>query len=587
MDSWAYRGDNEAADCDCGAREPRVDRQERRAAQAAIPELQPFCDKRRLLDTSIKELELSVRSHNCLWKERILTIGDLIRRTEDEIAGIRSLGRISLDEIKRQLREHGLYLGSVAGTTEAEDGEKRLLDASVDELALSVRPRNCLRHENIRTIGDLIHRTESEIAEIRNLGRRSLEEITKRLEDLGLKLSEEADDREALRGLICLENAAVFKDELVHAIRRMLSSNRRRLACFLAYHGVEGERKVTLQAIADNAAAYGFVRTVTRERVRQVIANAERRIRLESSRVKFVQWEASVAAAGADLPKSVDTFLTLFGYGESESPDHTFRMIEFFSDVFGLDFPFEIRSVTGVGALVFDRASEGIFDALGGLPSAAGGAYSSSTEVARKLCIGEQTLARAIDGSVRWEFLDENRQYFWSPPSLPPTDFGRTGNAVLTGLCKVFSVTARVRTTDLALSVARDRVFRKRVTTTRAIPLSVLEGIAERSGLFEVRNDEIVRRDGLEWCAIGTRDAALLAICVECGRVVTSSVLYSKLRSRGISRENANQVITYSPFLVHTVSGAWEQKGVYKFVPKPDSIDLRGFAVRNGRDSRK
>lgn len=65
----------------------------------------------RLLDTPVEELELSVRSSNCLRNENIRTIGDLTRKTEDEIAKTRNFGKKSLDEIKQRLAERGLHLG--------------------------------------------------------------------------------------------------------------------------------------------------------------------------------------------------------------------------------------------------------------------------------------------------------------------------------------------------------------------------------------------------------------------------------------------------------------------------------------------
>ncbi len=65
----------------------------------------------RLLDTPVEELDLSVRSSNCLRNENIRTIGDLTRKTEDEIAKTRNFGRKSLDEIKQRLGDRGLHLG--------------------------------------------------------------------------------------------------------------------------------------------------------------------------------------------------------------------------------------------------------------------------------------------------------------------------------------------------------------------------------------------------------------------------------------------------------------------------------------------
>ena len=66
---------------------------------------------RQLLSTPVEELELSVRSANCLHKENIRTIGELTKKTEDDIAKTRNFGKKSLTEIKEKLAEWGLHLG--------------------------------------------------------------------------------------------------------------------------------------------------------------------------------------------------------------------------------------------------------------------------------------------------------------------------------------------------------------------------------------------------------------------------------------------------------------------------------------------
>lgn len=66
---------------------------------------------KRLLDTPVEELELTVRSSNCLKNAGIKTIGDLAKKTEDEIAKTRNFGKKSLLEIKEKLSEWGLTLG--------------------------------------------------------------------------------------------------------------------------------------------------------------------------------------------------------------------------------------------------------------------------------------------------------------------------------------------------------------------------------------------------------------------------------------------------------------------------------------------
>ncbi|MDR1618291.1 MAG: DNA-directed RNA polymerase subunit alpha [Treponema sp.] len=66
---------------------------------------------RQMLSTPVEELELSVRSSNCLKNANIKTIGELVRKTEDDIAKTRNFGKKSLQEIKEKLKEWNLNLG--------------------------------------------------------------------------------------------------------------------------------------------------------------------------------------------------------------------------------------------------------------------------------------------------------------------------------------------------------------------------------------------------------------------------------------------------------------------------------------------
>jgi len=66
---------------------------------------------RKVLSTPVEELELSVRSSNCLKNANIKTIGELTRKTEDDIARTRNFGKKSLQEIKEKLKEWNLSLG--------------------------------------------------------------------------------------------------------------------------------------------------------------------------------------------------------------------------------------------------------------------------------------------------------------------------------------------------------------------------------------------------------------------------------------------------------------------------------------------
>ncbi len=82
---------------------------------------------RKLLDTPVEELELSVRSSNCLKNANIRSIGDLTARTEDDIAKTRNFGKKSLLEIKEKLKEWNLSLGM----TDYSEIKRSLREASL------------------------------------------------------------------------------------------------------------------------------------------------------------------------------------------------------------------------------------------------------------------------------------------------------------------------------------------------------------------------------------------------------------------------------------------------------------------------
>ena len=63
---------------------------------------------------------------------------------------------------------------------------KKILTTSVDDLELSVRSHNCLKAANIKTMGDLVRKDESEMLKFKNFGRKSLNELVEKLESMGL-----------------------------------------------------------------------------------------------------------------------------------------------------------------------------------------------------------------------------------------------------------------------------------------------------------------------------------------------------------------------------------------------------------------
>ena len=63
------------------------------------------------LNISLSQLNLSVRASNCLESENILTVRDLVQRTEDQLLELRNFGDTTLTEVKQKLHELSLHLG--------------------------------------------------------------------------------------------------------------------------------------------------------------------------------------------------------------------------------------------------------------------------------------------------------------------------------------------------------------------------------------------------------------------------------------------------------------------------------------------
>jgi DNA-directed RNA polymerase subunit alpha len=154
--------------------------------------------RNQILRIPVTDFELSVRSRNCLAKMNIETLGDLIMKNEPELLAYKNFGETSLLEIKAILAQKGLRLGqgledrAQAEQEEIEEIEKgvdpEVLNRPIETLNLSIRSRRCMERLKIRSIRDLIHKSEVELMAAKNFGMTSLNEVKEKLDELGLKL---------------------------------------------------------------------------------------------------------------------------------------------------------------------------------------------------------------------------------------------------------------------------------------------------------------------------------------------------------------------------------------------------------------
>ena len=155
--------------------------------------------KEKVLNMKVEELDFSSRTLNALKRAGIDTVEEIISYTEDEIIKVRNIGETGFTEILKKLkglglsfREREIYtMGMLIERPEVK-GEK-VLEMTIEELELSVRTYTCLKRAGINTVDDLLQRTESDMIKIRNLGKKSLDEVILKLSALGLSLMDEPE----------------------------------------------------------------------------------------------------------------------------------------------------------------------------------------------------------------------------------------------------------------------------------------------------------------------------------------------------------------------------------------------------------
>lgn len=538
-----------------------------------------------VLSMHVDELPFTVRVSNCLQREKITCVADLVRKTPTELLVLQNMGVTSVHDVQRTLSTFKLRLGmssdDVSTMLRVRSTDTQDCDAFLDVM-------NLLARSGVRRVSEVTRMTSDDILALPDLGPDALAVLENGLRLWGLCLrpvSQEAGALDAVGGNADVgpERPESVREELTDTITRLLEDVRGvSPRGFLAYHGVDGASRSTLQEIGDAGNLYGFSRPVTRERVRQVLTRTERRLTARSRRARFALWKTTVETARHRVPASSQTFASWFGYRTVSNPNRVIEMLQQCADLFKLEFPFDVQTWSEIGSLVV-VPDQHVDSLVSHLRQAMRGPYVDLVELSGQTGAEADFVARIVDASPQFEFLDDTRRYFWKRPYLPLQNFTITGNAILTSLCKVFSVAARVTSADLALSLPRDRMFRKARSIVK-IPPSVLEGVAEKSGLFEAKDGQIARKRGKEWSVLGQRDLALLTICAEHGRVVPSHVIYSELVRFGLTRENAASVVAYSPFLVHTQAGLGHREGLYKFVVQPDDIDLGELRRKAGSD---
>jgi len=119
---------------------------------------------------------------------------------DDALKESAAIMRHHLDVFDQVSRESVEFESESKEISEEQNRLRKLLNMSVNEIELSVRAANCLNNANITTVGELALKSEQEMLKYRNFGKKSLNEIKAKLEQLGLSLGMKLDERLLDRG---------------------------------------------------------------------------------------------------------------------------------------------------------------------------------------------------------------------------------------------------------------------------------------------------------------------------------------------------------------------------------------------------
>ncbi len=123
-----------------------------------------------------------------IWSDGRITPDDALKQAA-------SILKHHLDVFDQVAAESVEFESETSEVSEEQNKLRKLLNMSVNEIELSVRAANCLNNANITTVGELAMKSEQEMLKYRNFGKKSLNEIKDKLEQLGLSLGMKIDER--------------------------------------------------------------------------------------------------------------------------------------------------------------------------------------------------------------------------------------------------------------------------------------------------------------------------------------------------------------------------------------------------------
>jgi DNA-directed RNA polymerase alpha subunit len=578
-------------------------------------------------DNSIELLGLSERVTLCLKAQGISLVEDLVLFSESDLLGILNINRISrlpfdpqeqkvelddrltaIGEVRRQLQDYGLALGSSTAdnkpwyqrleSVEEQHSRQGILSRAIDSMLISVRAENCLKAANVYKVRDLAKLTEVDLLKLPNLGKSTVTELKDSLAELGLALG--MDDVEstyedtagaAIRpesvnpptvvpsifdGLLTIE------EQLEAVLKHAVKPSARQVA--LLRFGWTGGEIPSLEVLGKDIGLSGLETQVTRERIRQIEAQAARSIR--RSMVPERQPPALLEAIELlreQTPISESVFVSKLKSAGLTELNLTYDVLKKACELLEVEWPFVDLGIYDKGQRVITlienlESREDIVNMLSELRKIhKGWSYLSVNQTLERLPESlsqvPDLLETVVTISPEYEWLDNQNGYFWKPPK---NYFGQ-GNRVLYICQRIFSVAEEVALKDLVRGVSQGlRHGHPDLEVLDRYPLSekILSEMLRQTGLFVVENDTATKATGVEFSELNSTDVRVLRAAEGLGNVINFSDFVHNAVQEGLSTGAAQLTTAHSPFLYRV------SRGYYRLLVDLNQVATRELAPR-------
>lgn len=536
-------------------------------------------------DVRLSDVDLSVRTSNCLHLMGLTTLGELANLSEAELLMQPNFGRRSLNEVKVLLssanslipRKESTGEDDVLNFLKIEERLSSTLLRRVETLELTTRASNVLKDRAITTVGELVQLTEGELRSMRNVGRLTISNLKTVLAQLGLSLGINITNwpkQEELALLIesrargrreptpaPIGRSVFLEDELCAAVTAAVGTSER--AIVMRRTGWNGDRVWTLEELASDPAASGRTSPVSRERIRQIESKAIEKIQKKGTHTPVLC--RAIALIEENAPLATVTVPSLLRRHGITQRALSYEALSAAMKTFQVDWNLVDRTI-GQDAFLLpsDQAVEIkrswtiLIEAAVGQDFVELDRMVNSDRHANRLSLDVAVSGVSNMPSLGW--LDQDRRVYWS------LDRVRRGwNKSLNVCRKILTVAPEVPLKRLTAAVKRARTVRD------FPPDDTFTNMLLAAQEFNVDDGMVSRGASFKPDELSNSDRVMIRAAMDAGTVTTFLDLREALVRRGLSTNHAQVLMVSSPFWITTA------RGKYRFVGK--QAQLKAFRL--------